>query len=146
MDRHSHSLDDVCHSPPPAPLGMALPLDSSHSYTFGLPDVTPNTETSFEHSYYPLLHCGSKPTFYGRRSNNCLSLDTLNDDQILEFILWAGSSLTNCFFIYKWTCVLWKSVTESSYYRIIIQNKKTLHASSKRLWVHRNAIQQPFTE
>ncbi|XP_037541166.1 FERM domain-containing protein 6 [Nematolebias whitei] len=87
MDRHSHSLDDVCHSTPPAPLGMALPLDSSHSYTFGLPDVTPNTETSFDHTYYPLLHCGSKPTFYGRRSNNCLSLDTLNDDQFLEFIL-----------------------------------------------------------
>ncbi|XP_017268490.1 FERM domain-containing protein 6 [Kryptolebias marmoratus] len=83
MDRHSQSLDDVRLSPPPAPLGTALPPDSSHSCTFGLPDVAQNTQSPVDPSYY----CGSKPTFYGRRANNCLSLDTLNDDQALEFIL-----------------------------------------------------------
>uniref|UniRef100_A0A1A8MF69 FERM domain containing 1 n=2 Tax=Nothobranchius pienaari TaxID=704102 RepID=A0A1A8MF69_9TELE len=84
-DRHSHSLDDVRRSPPPALLGA--PPDSSHSCSFGLPDVTPNTQTSADLSYYPLLHSQSKPFFYGRRANNCLSLDMLNDDQFLEFIL-----------------------------------------------------------
>ncbi|XP_008276961.1 FERM domain-containing protein 6 isoform X2 [Stegastes partitus] len=87
VDRHSHSLDDVRLFPPPAPLGMTLPPDSSHSYTFGLPDVSTNTKTSVEHSYYPLLHCQAKPSFYGRRSTNCVSLDMLGDEQFLEFIL-----------------------------------------------------------
>ncbi|XP_028279863.1 FERM domain-containing protein 6 [Parambassis ranga] len=87
VDRHSHSLDDVRLFPPPAPLGKTLPPDSSHSYTFGLPEASINTKTSDEHSYYPLLHCQAKPTFYGRRSTNCLSLDMLGDEQFLEFIL-----------------------------------------------------------
>lgn len=82
VDRHSQSLDDVRLLPPLASLGSALPPDSSHSYTFGLPDTTP-----VDHSYYPLLHCQDKPSFYGRRSTNCLSLDLLGDDQLLEFIL-----------------------------------------------------------
>uniref|UniRef100_A0A3B4ZTW7 FERM domain containing 1 n=1 Tax=Stegastes partitus TaxID=144197 RepID=A0A3B4ZTW7_9TELE len=63
-----HSLDDVRLFPPPAPLGMTLPPDSSHSYTFGLPDVSTNTKTSVE-------------------STNCVSLDMLGDEQFLEFIL-----------------------------------------------------------
>uniref|UniRef100_I3JTU9 FERM domain containing 1 n=1 Tax=Oreochromis niloticus TaxID=8128 RepID=I3JTU9_ORENI len=63
-----HSLDDVRLVPPPAPLGMAVPPDSSHSYTFGLPDASPN------------------PIFYGRRSTNCLSLDMLGDEQFMEYI------------------------------------------------------------
>uniref|UniRef100_A0A3B4B7G6 FERM domain-containing protein n=1 Tax=Periophthalmus magnuspinnatus TaxID=409849 RepID=A0A3B4B7G6_9GOBI len=70
-DRCSQSLDDVRLLPSPAPLGMALPPNSSHSCTFG---------------YYPLTPCQDKPTFYGRRSTNCLSLDLLGDEQLLEFI------------------------------------------------------------
>ncbi|XP_023267369.1 FERM domain-containing protein 6-like isoform X1 [Seriola lalandi dorsalis] len=87
VDRHSHSLDDVRLFPPTAPLGMTLPPDSSHSYTFGLPDISTNPKTPVDHSYYPLLHCQGKPSFYGRRSTNSLSLDMLGDEQFLEFIL-----------------------------------------------------------
>lgn len=87
VDRHSHSLDDVRLFPPPAPLGTTLPPDSSHSYTFGLPDASANTKTPADHSHYPLLHCQAKTYFYGRRSTNCLSLDMLGDEQFLEFIL-----------------------------------------------------------
>ncbi|XP_071336999.1 FERM domain-containing protein 6 [Trachinotus anak] len=89
VDRHSHSLDDVRLFPPPAPLGTTLPPDSSHSYTFGLPDVSTNLKTPIDHShsYYPHLHCQAKPSFYGRRSTNSLSLDLLGDEHFLEFIL-----------------------------------------------------------
>ncbi|XP_037637563.1 FERM domain-containing protein 6 [Sebastes umbrosus] len=87
VDRHSHSLDDVRLFPPPAPLGTTLPPDSSHSYTFGLPDASTDTKSPVDHSYYPPLHCQGKPSFYGRRSTNCLSLDMLGDEQFLEFIL-----------------------------------------------------------
>lgn len=95
MDRHSHSLDDVRLVPPPAPLGMAVPLDSSHSYTFGLPDASANTKTMVDHSYYPFLHCQPNPTFYGRRSTNCLSLDMLGDEQFMEYIFWTHQVLTS---------------------------------------------------
>uniref|UniRef100_A0A673ZVK9 FERM domain-containing protein n=1 Tax=Salmo trutta TaxID=8032 RepID=A0A673ZVK9_SALTR len=71
VDRHSQSLDDVRLFPPTAPLGTTLPPDSSHSYTFGL----------------PLPDSQSNGTFYGHRSMNCLSLDLLGDEQLLEFIL-----------------------------------------------------------
>lgn len=88
VDRHSHSLDDVRLLPPTqTPLGMTLPPDSSHSYTFGLPDASTNIKTPVDHSYYPLLHCHAKPSFYGRRSSNCLSLDMLGDEQFQEYIL-----------------------------------------------------------
>ncbi|XP_070696990.1 FERM domain-containing protein 6 [Pempheris klunzingeri] len=87
VDRHSHSLDDVRLVPPQAPLGTTLPPDSSHSYTFGLPDASANTKTPVDQSHYPLLHCQAKPSFFGRRSTNCLSLDMLGDEQFLEFIL-----------------------------------------------------------
>ncbi|XP_041867155.1 FERM domain-containing protein 6 [Melanotaenia boesemani] len=87
VDRHSQSLDDVRLFPPPASLGMTLPPDSSHSYTFGLPDATTDTKPSVDHSYYPHVSCQSRPSFYGRRSTNCLSLDMLGDEQFLEFIL-----------------------------------------------------------
>ncbi|XP_060895555.1 FERM domain-containing protein 6 [Labrus mixtus] len=86
VDRHSHSLDDVRLFPTPAPLGMTLPPDSSHSYTFGLPDASAHTKTPVDHCH-TLSHCQGKPTFYGRRSTNCLSLDTLGDEQFQEFIL-----------------------------------------------------------
>ncbi|XP_039996111.1 FERM domain-containing protein 6 [Xiphias gladius] len=87
VDRHSHSLDDVRLFPAPTPLGTTLLPDSSHSYTFGLPDCSKNPKNPVDHSYYPLLHCQAKPSFYGRRSTNSLSLDMLGDEQFLEFIL-----------------------------------------------------------
>uniref|UniRef100_A0A3B3TVN4 FERM domain containing 1 n=1 Tax=Poecilia latipinna TaxID=48699 RepID=A0A3B3TVN4_9TELE len=70
-----HSLDDVRPLPPSAPTGMAVPATSG------------STRTSGDPSYYPYLHCQAKPSFYGHRSTNCLSLDTLSDEQFLEFIL-----------------------------------------------------------
>ncbi|XP_019950098.2 FERM domain-containing protein 6 isoform X1 [Paralichthys olivaceus] len=85
-DRHSHSLDDISLFPPPTPLGTTLLPDSSHSYTFGFPDISPNPKTPVDHTYFPLLHCQAKPLFYGRRSTNSLSLDMLGDEQFLEFI------------------------------------------------------------
>uniref|UniRef100_UPI0037E95189 FERM domain-containing protein 6 n=1 Tax=Semicossyphus pulcher TaxID=241346 RepID=UPI0037E95189 len=87
VDRHSHSLDDVRLHPPPAPLGTTVPPDSSHSYTFGLPDASTNIKTPVDPCLYPPLHCQAKPSFYGRRSTNCVSLDMLGDDQFLEFLL-----------------------------------------------------------
>lgn len=86
VNRHSHSLDDVRLFPAPAPLGKTLPPDSSHSYTFGLPHISTNPKTPVDHSYYPLLHSQAKPSFYGRRSTNSLSLDMLGDEHFLEFI------------------------------------------------------------
>ncbi|XP_031668995.1 FERM domain-containing protein 6 isoform X2 [Oncorhynchus kisutch] len=92
VDRHSQSLDDVRLFPPPAPLGTTLPPDSSHSYTFGLP--LPDSQSDAKSppgcnngGYYLPLHCPAKGTFYGHRSMNCLSLDLLGDEQLLEFIL-----------------------------------------------------------
>uniref|UniRef100_A0AAV2JNB1 FERM domain-containing protein n=1 Tax=Knipowitschia caucasica TaxID=637954 RepID=A0AAV2JNB1_KNICA len=86
VDRQSQSLDDVRLLPPLAPLGTALSPDSSHSYTFGFPDAPLNVKTPIEHNFDPLKLCKDKPTFYGRRSTNCLSLDLLGDEQLLEFI------------------------------------------------------------
>lgn len=87
VDRHSHSLDDVRLFPPTVPLGMTLPSDSSHSYTFGLPDASTNTKNPVDHTFCPVLHYQAKPSFYGRRSTNCLSLDMLGDEQFVEFVL-----------------------------------------------------------
>ncbi|MEQ2286834.1 hypothetical protein AMECASPLE_006466 [Ameca splendens] len=86
-DHHTQSLDDVSLYSTPAPNGMALSTDMSFSYTFGLPGVTPNSRTSVDPTYYPLLHCQANPSFYGHKSTNCLSLDTLSDEHFLEFIL-----------------------------------------------------------
>ncbi|KAL6466336.1 hypothetical protein MHYP_G00241400 [Metynnis hypsauchen] len=74
-DRHSQSLDDVRLLPHPLPLTTLT--STSHSYTFGLPDTLDCTFGS-----YP-----AKPSFYGRRSMNCLALDLLEDDKLLELIL-----------------------------------------------------------
>lgn len=91
VDRHSQSLDDVRLFPPPTPLGSTLPPDTSLSYTFGLPDpqANPKSPSSADPhmSYYPAMHCQTKPSFYGRRAPNCLSLDLLGEEQLLEFIL-----------------------------------------------------------
>ncbi|XP_015256744.1 PREDICTED: FERM domain-containing protein 6-like isoform X2 [Cyprinodon variegatus] len=84
-DNHSHSLDDVRHCHPSAPIGMAWPTEPALSYTFGLPDVPPNTRTLLDPSYYPDLHCRAKPSFSGQRSAN--RLDTLSDEQYVEVIL-----------------------------------------------------------
>ncbi|XP_053732000.1 FERM domain-containing protein 6 isoform X2 [Synchiropus splendidus] len=87
VDRQSHSLDDIHLVPPQAPLGTAVPADSSHSYTFGFPEASTSTKIPSENSFFPFLDCQDKPSFYGRRSTNCLSLDMLGDEQFLEFIL-----------------------------------------------------------
>ncbi|KAK0150184.1 FERM domain-containing protein 6 [Merluccius polli] len=90
VDRHSQSLDDVRLFPPPKPLGTALLPDSSLSCTFELPDphVNPKGPSSADpHAYYPPVHRQAKPSFYGRRAPNCMSLDLLGEEQLLEFIL-----------------------------------------------------------
>ncbi|XP_037321051.2 FERM domain-containing protein 6 [Pungitius pungitius] len=87
VERHSQSLDDVRLFPPPASLGTTQPPDSSLSSTFGLPDASTYTKTPVEQGYDPLLHRQAKPSFYGRRSSNCLSLVMLGDQQFLEFLL-----------------------------------------------------------
>ena len=73
-DRHSQSLDDVRLLPRP----LATLPNTSHSYTFGLPDAPDCTK---------VISYTEKPSFYGRRSTNCLALDLLEDDQLLELIL-----------------------------------------------------------
>ncbi|XP_051507731.1 FERM domain-containing protein 6-like isoform X1 [Myxocyprinus asiaticus] len=77
-DRQSFSLDDVRRFSPLLPLGIALVPDTSHSYTFGLPH-SPGCS--------PTNPCSEKPSFYGRRSTNCLSLDMLENNQPLELLL-----------------------------------------------------------
>lgn len=84
---HSHSLDDVRLLPPAAPMETKLAPDSSHSYTFGLQDAVAGTKLPVDHNHFPTVDCSTKPSFYGRRSSNCLSLDVLSDEQFLEFIL-----------------------------------------------------------
>ncbi|CAL8359689.1 unnamed protein product [Boreogadus saida] len=92
VDRQSQSLDDVRLFPPPA---LLLP-DSSLSYTFGLPAPQDNPKGPSSADprgyypaagYYPPGHCPAKPSFYGRRAPNCLSLDRLGEEQLLEFML-----------------------------------------------------------
>uniref|UniRef100_A0A3P9MKF0 FERM domain-containing protein n=1 Tax=Oryzias latipes TaxID=8090 RepID=A0A3P9MKF0_ORYLA len=70
---------------PPTRLGGTLPPDSSKNYTFDFPDAI-NSNLLAEKSSSPLVQCPSKPSFYGRRSTNCLSLDLLGDDSFQEFI------------------------------------------------------------
>ena len=84
MDRHSLSLDDVRFFSPPVPLGTTLLPDASHSFTFGLPDPQEVTQTP---AGGDLNYQAMKPSFYGRRSTNCLSLDLIGDEQLLEYIL-----------------------------------------------------------
>ncbi|KTF89070.1 hypothetical protein cypCar_00024280 [Cyprinus carpio] len=73
-DRYSLSLDDVRLYSPLLPLGTALVPDTSVSYTFGLP-----------HS--PSSPCPDSTSFCVQRSTNCLSLDLLDDNQLLELVL-----------------------------------------------------------
>lgn len=87
VDRQSHSLDDVRLLPLQAPLGTTLSPDSSHSYTFGLQDAATTRKLPANYNHFSTLDCPAKASFYGRRSSNCLSLDVLDDEQFLEFIL-----------------------------------------------------------
>ena len=83
VDRHSQSLDDIHLFSPPTPLGTLPQANTSHSYTFGLPE----SHISLKNHQHPITQCPAKPSFYGRRSTNCLSLDLLEDEQLLELIL-----------------------------------------------------------
>lgn len=73
-DRYSMSLDDVRLFSPLLPLGTASVPDTSVSYTFGLPHTTSSP-------------CPDKTSFCVQRSTNCLSLDLLDDNQLLELVL-----------------------------------------------------------
>ncbi|XP_052468597.1 FERM domain-containing protein 6 isoform X1 [Carassius gibelio] len=73
-DRYSLSLDDVRLYSPLLPLGTASVPVTSVSYTFGLP-----------HS--PTSPCPDSTSFCVQRSTNCLSLDLLDDNQLLELVL-----------------------------------------------------------
>ncbi|KAJ8248275.1 hypothetical protein GJAV_G00240260 [Gymnothorax javanicus] len=85
-NRHSQSLDDIRLFQSPNPLSTTLQTDTSHSYTFGLTDPKLDPPGPIGLGCYPLHH-PTKPSFYGRRSMNCLALDLLGDEQLLEFIL-----------------------------------------------------------
>ncbi|XP_067241618.1 FERM domain-containing protein 6 isoform X2 [Chanodichthys erythropterus] len=74
VDRYSLSLDDVRLFSPLLPLGTASVPDTSVSYTFGLPQTTTSP-------------CPDKTSFCVQRSTNCLSLDLLDDNQMLELVL-----------------------------------------------------------
>ncbi|XP_016310224.1 FERM domain-containing protein 6-like isoform X2 [Sinocyclocheilus anshuiensis] len=73
-DRYSLSLDDVRLYSPLLPLRTASVPDTSVSYTFGLP----HSSTS---------PCPDSTSFCVQRSTNCLSLDLLDDNQLLELVL-----------------------------------------------------------
>ncbi|XP_048125843.1 FERM domain-containing protein 6 isoform X2 [Alosa alosa] len=83
VERHSQSLDDIHLFSPSTPLGNVPQANTSHSYTFGLPE----SHISLKSHQHPVIQCPAKPSFYGRRSMNCLSLDLLEDEQLLELIL-----------------------------------------------------------
>ncbi|KAK9964168.1 hypothetical protein ABG768_005366 [Culter alburnus] len=74
VDRYSLSLDDVRLFSPLLPLGTASVPDTSVSYTFGLPHTTTSP-------------CPDETSFCVQRSTNCLSLDLLDDNQMLELVL-----------------------------------------------------------
>ncbi|KAM9316703.1 FERM domain-containing protein 1 [Gastrophryne carolinensis] len=85
-DRYSQSLDDVriyqLSSPPFST--STLTSDTSQSYTFGSAIEDKMMDYGCT---YTTSDCKVKSTLYGKRSMNCLSLDLLGEDQLLEFIL-----------------------------------------------------------
>ncbi|XP_067844708.1 FERM domain-containing protein 6 [Heptranchias perlo] len=83
-DRHSQSLDDVRLYQQQPPLGSTLSSDSSQSYTFGC--LYEDKDSQFCYTY-STADCKTKSTFYGKRSMNCLSLDLLGEEQLLEFVV-----------------------------------------------------------
>ncbi|XP_067901544.1 FERM domain-containing protein 6 [Heterodontus francisci] len=83
-DHHSQSLDDVRLYQQQPPLGSTLSSDSSQSYTFGY--IYEDKDSQFCYTYFT-ADCKTKSTFYGKRSMNCLSLDLLGEEQLLEFVV-----------------------------------------------------------
>ncbi|KAK6489346.1 FERM domain-containing protein 6-like [Huso huso] len=83
-DRHSQSLDDVRLYQQTPPLSACLNSDTSQSYTFGCGDQEKEAHCCYT---YSTADCETKPTFYGKRSMHCLSLDLLGDEQLLEFVV-----------------------------------------------------------
>ncbi|KAK1171122.1 FERM domain-containing protein 6-like [Acipenser oxyrinchus oxyrinchus] len=83
-DRHSQSLDDVRLYQQTPPLSACLNSDTSQSYTFGCGDQEKEAHCCYT---YSTAGCETKPTFYGKRSMHCLSLDLLGDEQLLEFVV-----------------------------------------------------------
>ncbi|MEE6511886.1 hypothetical protein FKM82_018731 [Ascaphus truei] len=84
-DRYSQSLDDVRIYQQNHPLfNTTLTSDTSQSYTFGC--ATEDKVIDYG-CVYTTADCKVKSALYGKRSMNCLSLDLLGDDQLLEFIL-----------------------------------------------------------
>ncbi|XP_040206608.1 FERM domain-containing protein 1 isoform X1 [Rana temporaria] len=83
-DRYSQSLDDVRiyqETHPPFSTSV-LTSDTSQSYTFGCA-----IEEIDYSCTYTTSDCKVKSTLLGKRSMNCLSLDLLGENQLLEFIL-----------------------------------------------------------
>lgn len=83
-DRHSQSLDDVRLYQQQPPLCSALSSDASQSYTFGCIHEDKDSQSCYT---YSTAECNTKSTFYGKRSMNCLSLDLLRDEQLMEFVV-----------------------------------------------------------
>ncbi|XP_059842491.1 FERM domain-containing protein 6 isoform X3 [Hypanus sabinus] len=83
-DRHSQSLDDVRLYQRQPPLCSTLSSDNSQSYTFGC--IYEDKDSQFCYTY-STADCKTKSTFYGKRSMNCLSLDLLGDEQLMEFVV-----------------------------------------------------------
>ncbi|XP_078261515.1 FERM domain-containing protein 6 isoform X1 [Rhinoraja longicauda] len=83
-DRHSQSLDDVRLYQQQPSLCSALSSDTSQSYTFGCIHEDKDNQSCYT---YSTAECNTKSTFYGKRSMNCLSLDLLGDEQLMEFVV-----------------------------------------------------------
>ncbi|KAM4692724.1 FERM domain-containing protein 6-like [Discoglossus pictus] len=83
-DRYSQSLDDVRIYQQNQPLFASLTSDTSQSYTFGC--TLEDKIIDYGCTYTP-ADCKMKSALYGKRSMNCLSLDLLGEEQLLEFIL-----------------------------------------------------------
>ncbi|KAF6723681.1 FERM domain-containing protein 6 [Oryzias melastigma] len=86
LDSNNHILDENFQLRTPTHLKGTLPPNSSQNCVFEVPE-TINSNLLAVKSSSPLMHSPSKPSFYGRRSTNCLSLDLLGDDSFQEFIL-----------------------------------------------------------
>ncbi|XP_063297326.1 FERM domain-containing protein 1 isoform X2 [Pelobates fuscus] len=85
-DRYSQSLDDVRIYQQTHPLlnTSTLTSDTSQSYTFGCSIEDKMIDYGCT---YTTADCKMKSALFGKRSMNCLSLDLLGEEQLLEFIL-----------------------------------------------------------
>ncbi|KAM5164124.1 FERM domain-containing protein 1 isoform 2-T2 [Mantella aurantiaca] len=84
--RYSQSLDDVRIYQETKPLfaTSVLTADNSQSYTFGCAIEENIIDFS---CIYTTADCKIKSTPLGKRSMNCLSLDLLGENQLLEYVL-----------------------------------------------------------